>query len=54
MSSESELSAKNAAELTSDLTTTKHTLLDVQHQLNMAEKVRKRILMASANSEKWP
>ena len=39
MSSAAELSAKNQLELKTDLTDTKHKLLDVQHQLNMAEKV---------------
>ena len=41
--SDQEMNAKNQQELTSDLTTTKHQLLDVQHQLSMAEKVKTRI-----------
>jgi hypothetical protein len=39
MATELEINAKTQKELETDLTSTKHYLLDVQHQLNMAEKV---------------
>ena len=39
MASELELKDKNQKDLETDLTSAKHTLLEVQHQLNMAEKV---------------
>ena len=38
MASELELKDKNQKELETDLTSAKHKLLEVQHQLNMAEK----------------
>merc|ERR1712141_802215 len=38
MASELELKDKNQKDLETDLTSAKHTLLEVQHQLNMAEK----------------
>eukprot|EP00094_Tigriopus_californicus_P012434 TCALIF_12019-PA protein Name:"Similar to Lztfl1 Leucine zipper transcription factor-like protein 1 (Rattus norvegicus)" AED:0.04 eAED:0.04 QI:0/0.8/0.66/0.83/0.8/0.66/6/99/314 len=38
MTTEIEMKEKSAAELETNLTTTKHALLDVQHQLSMAEK----------------
>ncbi len=38
MATELELSSKNQKELEGDLTSTKHKLLEIQHQLNMAEK----------------
>ena len=40
MASELELHAKTQKELESDLTSTKHQLLEIQHQLSMTEKVR--------------
>ena len=40
MATELELSSKNQKELESDLTNTKHNLLEIQHQLTLAEKVR--------------
>ena len=39
MASELEIKDKNQKELETDLTSAKHKLLEVQHQLNMAEKV---------------
>ena len=48
MATEQEINAKNQRELESDLTTTKHQLLSVQHQLNMTEKVRFPIRIPSA------
>lgn len=39
MDSENELNKKNQAELETDLTSTKHKLLEIQHQLKLAEKV---------------
>ena len=39
MASAQEINEKNKRELETDLTSTKHHLLDIQHQLNMAEKV---------------
>ena len=36
---EKEVSARTEKELTGDLASTKHALLDIQHQLSMAEKV---------------
>ena len=38
MASELELNAKTQKELETDLTSTKHNLLEIQHQLNLAEK----------------
>ena len=38
MATELETNAKSQRELETDLTTTKHQLLDIQHQLNLAEK----------------
>ena len=40
MASELELNAKTQKDMEKDLSSTKHQLLDVQHQLNLAEKVR--------------
>ena len=40
MNVDQELRDKSQKELEDDLTSAKHNLLDVQHQLNMAEKVR--------------
>ena len=39
MASAQEINEKDKKELETDLTTTKHHLLEIQHQLNMAEKV---------------
>ena len=39
MNADQELRDKSQKELEVDLTATKHNLLDVRHQLNMAEKV---------------
>ena len=39
MASELELNAKTQKDMEKDLSSTKHQLLDVQHQLNLAEKV---------------
>ncbi len=39
MASELELNAKTQKELETDLTGTKHQLLEIQHQLSMTEKV---------------
>ena len=36
---EKEVSARTEKELTGDLASTKHALLDIQHQLSLAEKV---------------
>ncbi len=41
MASELELNAKTQKELETDLTGTKHQLLEIQHQLSMTEKVPK-------------
>lgn len=44
LTTEIEMKDKSASELENNLTSTKHALLDVQHQLTMAEKVRFGIL----------
>lgn len=41
LASELEMNAKTQKELEQDLSSTKHQLLDIQHQLNLAEKVHK-------------
>jgi hypothetical protein len=41
LATEHEMSAKTHKELEADLGDTKHRLLDVQHHLAMAEKVRR-------------
>ena len=38
MATESETNAKTQKELESDLSSTKHQLLEIQHQMNLAEK----------------
>ena len=38
MATELEMNAKTQKDLENDLSSTKHQLLDIQHQLNMAEK----------------
>ena len=40
MNEDLELRDKSQKELEDDLTSAKHNLLEVRHQLNMAEKVR--------------
>jgi hypothetical protein len=40
MATELELNAKTQKELETDLTTTKHQLLEIQHQLTLTEKVQ--------------
>ena len=44
MASELELNAKTQKEMETDLSTTKHSLLEIQHQLNMAEKVSLKLI----------
>ena len=39
MAGELEANVETKEKLETDLTTTKHTLLEIKHQLNMAEKV---------------
>ena len=40
MATELEMNAKTQKELETDLTSTKHQLLEIQHQLSMTEKVK--------------
>ena len=40
MATELEMNAKTQKELETDLTSTKHHLLEIQHQLSMTEKVK--------------
>ena len=49
MASELEANVETKGILESDLTSTKHSLLDVKHQLNMAEKVYTSIKSKSLN-----
>ena len=47
MATEKELNVKTNKELETDLTSTKHQLLEIQHQLTLTEKVNKNRLAFS-------